>query len=137
LSPQVLVRDGLVEAVKELSFRINRSNDVQVTIQTTGFENRLPADYEITLYRICQEWINNVLKYSVANRAEVQLIEHSDEVTLMIEDNGKGFDLNALETGTGNGWKNIQSRIQILKGVVEVDSKPGRTGTTFTASIPK
>lgn len=136
LSPQVLVRDGLVEAVKELSFRINRSNDVQVTIQTTGFETRLPADYEITLYRICQEWINNVMKYSGASRAEIQLIEHSDEVTLMIEDNGKGFDLSALEQGTGNGWKNIQSRIQILKGMVELDSKPGRNGTTFTASIP-
>jgi two-component system NarL family sensor kinase len=136
LSPQVLVRDGLVQAVKELSFRINRSNGFQVIVQTTGFNERLHADFEITLYRICQEWINNVMKYSEANRADVQLIEHSDEVTLMIEDDGKGFDLIALETGKGNGWKNIQSRIQILKGTVEVDSKPGRVGTTFTASIP-
>jgi signal transduction histidine kinase len=136
LSPQVLVRDGLVDAVKELSFRINRANALQVIVQATGFDKRLPADHEITLYRICQEWINNVMKYSDATKADVQLIEHEDEVTLMIEDNGTGFDLETLEQSTGNGWKNIQSRIQILRGSVEIDSEPGRTGTTFTANIP-
>ena len=136
LSPQVLVRDGLVHALKELSFRINRSNTIKMNVQTTGFNERLQNDYEITLYRICQEWINNILKYSGASRIDVQLIEHSDEVVLMIEDDGKGFHLSALEKGSGNGWKNIQSRVQILNGDVEVDSNPERTGTTFTASIP-
>jgi signal transduction histidine kinase len=137
LSPQVLVRDGLVQAIKELAFRINRSGTVTITVQTTGLSERLPADYEIALYRVCQEWVNNLMKYSKATRAEVQIIEHEDEITLMIEDNGQGFSVSALEQSTGNGWKNIQSRIQILKGLVEVDSAPGREGNTFTASIPK
>ena len=136
LSPQVLIRDGLVQALQELSFRINRSNTINMRVQATGFNARLQHDYEITLYRICQEWINNILKYSEANRIEVQLIEHTDEIVLMIEDNGKGFDPSVLEQGSGNGWKNIQSRVQILSGQVEIDSNPQKAGTTFTASIP-
>ncbi|MFZ2906466.1 MAG: sensor histidine kinase [Cyclobacteriaceae bacterium] len=136
LSPQVLVRDGLVQALKELSFRINRSSAISMNVQATGIQKRLPSDYEITLYRICQEWINNVLKYSGATEISVQLIEHPDEIVLMIEDNGTGFDSSALETSSGNGWKNIQSRVQILNGQVEVDSSPARSGTTFTANIP-
>ncbi|MND06127.1 hypothetical protein D3C83_273280 [compost metagenome] len=55
----------------------------------------------------------------------------------MIEDNGHGFDVSSLNRSMGNGWKNIQSRIQILNGVVEVDSAVTRAGSTFTASIPK
>lgn len=136
LSPQVLVRDGLVMAIKELAFRINRANSMDITIQTTGLTERLPADYEIALYRVCQEWINNIMKYNHAERIEVQLIEHEDEITLMIEDNGKGFDVSVLEKSMGNGWKNIQSRIQILKGFAEVDSNPARQGNTFTVNIP-
>jgi len=137
LSPQVLVRDGLVQAIKELTFRINRTNAITITVQTTGLTERLSEDYEIALYRVCQEWINNVMKYSGADRVEIQLIEHDDEITLMIEDNGKGFDPSLLEKSMGNGWKNIQSRVQILKGEVEVDSSPSRNGNTFTANIPK
>lgn len=136
LSPQVLVRDGLIMAMKELAFRINRSKAIVVNVQST-FTDRLPGDYEITLYRVCQEWINNVLKYSGSTKIDIQLIDHSDEILLMIEDNGKGFSPLILENATGNGWKNIQSRIQILEGRVEIDSHPERHGTTFTASIPK
>jgi two-component system NarL family sensor kinase len=136
LSPQVLTRDGLVHAVRELAFRINRGGVVNVSVQTTGFNERLDVDYETTLYRVCQEWINNVLKYSSASQINIQLIEHDDEVTLMIEDNGTGFDASILNRSMGNGWRNIESRVQLVKGLVEVDSAPTRKGTTFTASIP-
>lgn len=137
LSPQVLTRDGLVHAVRELAFRINRGGSVNVSVQTTGFNERIDVDYETTLYRVCQEWINNVLKYSSASQVNVQLIEHEDEITMMIEDNGQGFDISVLNRSMGNGWKNIESRVQLVKGIVEVDSAPGRSGTTFTVIIPK
>jgi two-component system, NarL family, sensor kinase len=136
LSPQVLTRDGLVHAVRELAFRINRGGSVNVSVQTTGLGERLDVDYETTLYRVCQEWVNNVLKYSGASQLNIQLIEHEDEVTLMIEDNGCGFDTVMLNRSVGSGWKNIESRVQLVKGQVEVDSFPGRKGTTFTVNIP-
>lgn len=137
LSPQVLVRDGLVFALKELAFRMNRAGTVKLSIQTTGLEERLSQEYEVALYRVCQEWINNVMKYSGATHVSIQLVDHDDEVTLMIEDNGRGFDQATLLNGRGNGWKNIQSRIQILRGTVEVDTVYGTQGCTFIANIPK
>ena len=136
LSPQVLTRDGLIHALRELAFRINRGGSVTISVHTTGVNQRLNVDYETTLYRVCQEWINNVLKYSTASQVNIQLVEHDDEITLMIEDNGKGFDVSILGKSMGNGWKNIESRMQLVRGSFEVDSSPGRIGTTFTAGIP-
>ena len=136
LSPQVLSRDGLIHALRELAFRINRGNTVTISVQTTGITQRLDVDYETTLYRVCQEWINNVLKYSTATQVNIQIVEHDDEITLMIEDNGKGFDASILGKSMGNGWRNIESRMQLVGGTFEVDSSPDRIGTTFTVSIP-
>ena len=132
----VVVRYRLVHAVRELAFRINRAGSVTISVQTTGFIQRLYIEYETTLYRICQEWINNILKYSNATQVNVQLVEHDDEVTIMIEDNGAGFDTSLLDKAMGNGWKNIESRIQLIKGHVEVDSSPKRGGTTFMVNVP-
>jgi signal transduction histidine kinase len=77
------------------------------------------------------------MKYSGATRVDIQLVDHEHDLTLMIEDNGQGFNPESLERSRGNGWKNIQSRIQILKGEVEVDTLPERQGNTFIANIPK
>lgn len=136
LSPQVLVRDGLIQALKELSERLNKSGKVSLTVQSTGLENRLNANTEITIYRICQEWINNVLKYSGAKTIILQLVSHPQELLLTIEDDGEGFDASILETGKGNGWRNIQSRALVLKGEVEIDTQSGRKGSTFILTIP-
>ncbi|NJN43229.1 MAG: hypothetical protein HC811_14380 [Flammeovirgaceae bacterium] len=105
LSPQVLTSEGLTPALNELSFRINRSGKVLIRLQTTGLNGRLSSDIEINIYRICQEWINNVLKYNRATKIRIQLIDHSDELLLMIEDNGEGFDTSLLDRSKGNGWK--------------------------------
>ena len=137
LSPQVLVRDGLIQALTELAARLNKSDKVNLTVQSTGLENRLSGNSEITIYRICQEWLNNVLKYSEANKIILQLVNHPDELVVTIEDDGKGFKTDLLETGKGNGWKNIQSRSRILKGEIDIDTQEGRKGTTFILHIPK
>ncbi len=137
LSPQVLVRDGLIQALKELAARLNKSGKVNLMVQSTGLEKRLTSNSEITIYRICQEWLNNVLKYSGAAKITLQLVNHPDELLLTIEDDGKGFNPSLLETGKGNGWKNIQSRALILQGEVDIDSLGNRKGTTFTLHIPK
>ena len=137
LSPQVLIRDGLSQALKELAARLNKSGKVNLIVQSTGLENRLTPNSEITIYRICQEWLNNVLKYSGAGKIMLQLVSHPDELLLTIEDDGEGFNPTLLETGRGNGWKNIQSRARILLGEVDIDAQEGRKGSTFILTIPK
>ena len=137
LSPQVLVKEGLVQALKELAARLNKSGKINLIVQSTGLEKRLNGNDEITIYRICQEWLNNVLKYSRADKIILQLVNHPDELLVTVEDNGEGFNSTLLETGKGNGWKNIQSRAHILQGEIDIDTREGRKGTTFTLHIPK
>ncbi|HZX74498.1 MAG TPA: sensor histidine kinase [Cyclobacteriaceae bacterium] len=132
LWPQVLMRDGLVHALQELADRLNKSGRVAITVKAIGFTERLNSNAEITLYRICQEWLTNVLKHGGATKITVQLVAHADELVFTIEDNGPGFDYTQLEKGKGNGWKNIQSRANLMKAALDVDTQPGRTGTVFS-----
>ncbi|HRE67519.1 MAG TPA: tetratricopeptide repeat protein [Cyclobacteriaceae bacterium] len=136
LMPQVLVKSGLDEALKEFAARINRAGSVSVTVQTFNLNADMPDELRIALYRICQEWVNNVLKYGHANQIAIQIVQHPQELVLTIEDDGDGFELKALTSGQGNGWKNINSRLHMIKGSIEIDTIPGRKGTTLVATVP-
>lgn len=136
LMPQVLVKNGLSEAVKEFAARINRAGSIAVTVQTFNLDESMPDDLRIALYRICQEWVNNILKYSSANQIAIQMVQHPQELVVTIEDDGNGFDLSTLTAGLGNGWKNINSRLHMIKGNIEIDTTPGRRGTTLVVSVP-
>lgn len=136
LMPQVLVKNGLEEALKEFAARINRSGSVYVGVQTFDLDVNMPDELRIALYRICQEWVNNILKYGQANQVTIQMVQHPQELVLTIEDDGAGFELSALTSGQGNGWKNINSRLHMIKGSIEIDTTPGRKGTTLVATVP-
>jgi two-component system, NarL family, sensor kinase len=136
LWPQVLVRDGLVQAIQELADRLNKSGKVLIEIKTLGLTGRLNSNTEITLYRICQEWLTNILKHSGSTKTTIQLVAHTDELVFTIEDNGHGFDASQLEKGKGNGWKNIQSRANLLKAELDLDTQVNRMGTIFTVALP-
>lgn len=135
LMPQTLVQYGLVPALKEMADRMNSSGKISVRITSFDLPQRLSEVQEISLYRIVQEWINNIVKYAGAFNIEVQLIGHEVEINVTIEDDGTGFDTQKLY-GTGNGWKNIRSRLNLIKGSVEIDSEKGRKGTTLIIRIP-
>lgn len=137
LMPQALVKHNLVEALTEFSHRINKTGKFKISINSLGFKENLNDAEKVSLYRVCQEWINNVLKYSRGSAIQVQLIEHPDERVITIEDDGDGFDVQVLQQGKGNGWKNINSRVGLVGGTIDIDSTPGRKGTTFIISIPQ
>ncbi len=136
LMPQALMKEGLEQALREFATRINHSG--RITINVSGFNTSSQIDTEkkIALYRICQEWVNNAIKYSGCRNISIQLVHHPDELILTIEDDGNGFDTNNLTNGLGNGWKNINSRLALLRGHMEIDSTPGRSGTTMIISVP-
>ena len=136
LMPQTLIQLGLFPALQEMALRINQSGKVQITVQCFQMPSRLLERQEISIYRIVQEWTTNTLKYANASRIEIQLVGHENEVTITIEDNGDGFDKSALETGEGNGWKNIQSRLNLIKAEAEIDSTSGRKGNSFILNMP-
>ncbi len=137
LMPHTLIHAGLKPALDEMVSRLNQSGGPRFSVSAFNFPGRLTEQEEISLYRVIQEWTNNIIKYASANRVEIHLTGHEDELVVMVEDDGRGFDVNALEKGTGNGWKNIRSRMSVVKGTVEVDSHSSRSGTTLTLRIPK
>ncbi|MEQ6118976.1 7TM-DISM domain-containing protein [Reichenbachiella sp. MALMAid0571] len=136
LMPQTLLAAGVGEALKEFANRINESGEIIVEVSLFDMEERLTEIQEISIYRISQEWINNIIKYSNASKIELQITKDEDEITLLIEDNGTGFDKSALESGKGNGWKNIHSRANLIKGEVELDTTVGIKGNTFILNAP-
>jgi signal transduction histidine kinase len=136
LMPQVLMRGGIVEALQELASRINRSEKIRITIGAFDLVPIHETDRKVALYRICQEWLNNVIKYSGCTQINVQMVQHQHELVITIEDNGSGFDTTILSHSRGNGWKNINSRLAMVHGTIEVDSIPDRPGTTVIISVP-
>jgi signal transduction histidine kinase len=137
LMPQVLIKSGLKEALDELAGRVNRSGRVKILVNAFDLEPIEDTESKVALYRICQEWTNNILKYGRATQVNVQLVQHHDELVITIEDNGEGFDTSVLGKGQGNGWKNINSRLSIIGGAIDIDSVPGRHGTTVIITVPR
>jgi signal transduction histidine kinase len=100
---------------------------------------RLPAEYETVLFRITQEALNNVAKHAQAQNVTVTLALKSPEATLMVEDDGCGFDPAAVQPGDGRqgGWglMGIRERATLVGGRVEILSRPGQ-GTRLIVSLP-
>ncbi|HET9053212.1 MAG TPA: sensor histidine kinase, partial [Cyclobacteriaceae bacterium] len=131
LMPQTLIQHGLLPALQEMALRLNQTGKIIVSVQGYDLPARLPEVQEISVYRIIQEWVNNVIKHAGAAHVQIQLVGHEEEISLTIEDNGNGFDVSVLENSAGNGWKNIKSRTSLIKGELELDSRKGHRGTTF------
>lgn len=135
LMPQTLVKRGLPMAVQEFADRINQTGDKVIEVMIFGMDERLTELQEVSLYRISQEWVNNILKYSDASVITLQIIKDEDELTLTIEDNGMGFEAQLFYGGKGNGWRNISSRINLLDGEFDLDTSPNTRGTMVTLNI--
>lgn len=127
MMPEVLMRLGLTQAVRQLAENINSSGALQVTHQEFGLSERLDPIYEIALYRIVQELLNNVLKHSGATRVMVQFVKEGPRLNISVEDNGKGI----VDKGDSHGFgmQSVRERVQSLSGNLTIDSMPGQ-GTT-------
>jgi two-component system, NarL family, sensor kinase len=127
MMPEALVKFGLNTALIDFCNDINQSGALQVRYQSIGLENAvLDPTAAITIYRIVQELINNVLKHAAAKTAIVQLSKTNGTIAVTVEDDGKGFDTGILKQSKGIGWSNIQSRVDFLKGNLDVQSQAGK-----------
>jgi|CXWL01.1.fsa_nt_gi signal transduction histidine kinase len=126
MMPEMLTKFGLDEALKEYCNTINATKLLAVKYQSHGMETRMDKSVEIIVYRIIQELLNNTLKHAAATEAFVQLIREDNRLNLVVEDNGKGFDANLPENNKGAGWSNIRSRVEYLKGQLDVHSETGK-----------
>lgn len=136
IMPATLSKLGLVAALKNLSDSISSYSGLQIHFSAHDFNERIEEHMEISIYRIILELINNVVKHAQAGKVTVQLIRFPDHINIMVEDNGKGFDFTgAMEEKKGIGLGNILSRVDYLKGTINIDAMPGR-GTTVIIDVP-
>lgn len=134
MMPEMLVKFGLDEALKEYCNSVSSTKLMLVKYQSFGMDMRLDSSKEIIIYRIIQELLNNILKHAAASEALVQLVKEQNRLSMVVEDNGRGFDPSDLETNKGAGWTNIRSRVDYLQGHMDIRSESGK-GTTVTIVI--
>lgn len=134
LMPRVLLDFGLTAALQTLVNRVNNSNRCKVEFIHTFSGEPLDQSIELNLYRICQELVSNALKHARAKSIFVQLVKNEEHLTLMVEDDGKGFDLSKLKLSDGIGLSNIEMRTKVMNGELNIDSSPGR-GSVVTIEI--
>lgn len=131
MMPEMLVKFGVDEALKEYANSITATKLLEVNYQSFGMKERLQSPSEIIIYRIVQELLNNVLKHASATEVLVQLVREENRLHVLVEDNGKGFNAALLENNKGAGWTNIRSRVDYLKGRLDINSEPGK-GTSVS-----
>ncbi len=124
MMPSALLNKGLPDALRELADKITNKH-LSVSFYSEGFTERLSTTTETILFRVIQECINNSIKHAEASTLDISLINDNDGISVTIEDNGKGFVIDGEQTEEGMGLSNIRSRIQFLKGTVDIDSSPG------------
>ena len=134
MASDVLIKLGIVAAIKDFIQNIDQ-NLLKTNFQSVGLDERISSGIETVLYRIVQESVNNVIKHAKATHLDIQLLKEAHELTLIIEDNGVGFNINEMENFNGIGLRNIKSRIEYLKGTIDFDSAPNR-GTVISIFVP-
>lgn len=129
MMPEVLLKLGLVQALKDFCNSITSAGSFHISLLTYGMEERLPVNTEIMVYRIVQELLNNIIKHAKATEVIVQFNRNDNHIDITVEDNGCGFDPNALHTKPHAGLDIIRTRVNYLNGAMSMDSQPG-IGTT-------
>jgi signal transduction histidine kinase len=139
LSPAILEDLGLQSALKYLINEVSKHYTVSHAFEVEDLDQLFPAEAQIIIYRIFQECLTNISKHAGATEVSVAIKEHNGLISLMIEDNGAGFDpaliLLRRTTDRGLGLAALDERARMLGGTLEIWSQPG-AGTRMTCVIP-
>jgi signal transduction histidine kinase len=133
LMPRSLEEEGLTSTLEDLFEKTFSGTSINCSFEHHKAEKRYPKEVELSLYRITQELINNILKHANAKNVHVQLYKIRTKLVMTVEDDGVGFDVS--EKSEGHGLLNIKSRIETVNGNVEFESSD-TSETVITLSIP-
>ncbi|TLX78254.1 PAS domain S-box protein [Labilibacter sediminis] len=123
LMPKVVDQNGVAVAIESLINAIKGSTSTDLVFYHNFGSTRLTLAVEMTIYRIVQEAVNNMIKYSKADTCSIQLLKSNDLVTLTIEDDGIGFE--PQNTNHTFGLNSMKTRTDAIGGYLEVESTPG------------
>ena len=135
LRPSLLDHFGLATALRAYVDSACTKAAVQAEIRLPEDGEPIPKDIAITLFRIVQEGLNNVIQHANAKHVTLELTAGGGEYTFTLEDDGRGFDPNSARDGWPHGIMGMQQRVRALGGKFSLESAPGR-GTTLRVTVP-
>jgi len=137
LSPHILNNFGLVRALNNFSNKVNVAGTIKINLESDLKDERFDNNVEVVLYRVVCELINNTIKHAKAKKIDLSLTKDGEYLSIVYKDDGKGFDVDKVinqPSGTGMGFSNIYSRINSLKGEINIESEQ-KKGTFVTIKV--
>ncbi len=133
LMPDMLLAEGLPDAVFYFCEAITKNLPLKIIFHQDGPLPRIKAELELSIYRIIQELVQNIIKHARASQAIVQLFYTENQIlAITVEDDGQGFNLTENKHISGGmGLQSIRSRMQVLKGIMEIQTAPGKGTTVY------
>jgi len=137
LGPSVLEDLGLCSALEWLADRVRIEAGLRVDLHLACDCDAVPHDVAVTMFRVAQEALTNIVRHAAAGRAEITLSTRPDLCTLIVTDDGMGFDTgHAREDPTSSvGLFGMEERLALVGGALEIASRPG-SGTRIVARAP-
>lgn len=129
LTPEILLQNGLVEAVHTFCEKMAKATGLEIDFQVYGDLPLMETDFELSLYRMVQELIHNVIKHAQATQLLVQFSYQNERLGITIEDNGIGLSREIINRSKGTGLNNIYARVKILNGHMDIVND--ESGTTI------
>jgi signal transduction histidine kinase len=137
LSPHILNNFGLIRALNNFSNKINITKTIRINLVSDLKDERFDPNVEVVLYRVICELINNTIKHAQARKIDIDVTKEGNYLNIRYSDNGKGFDVSKVieQPGSGGmGFSNIYSRINSLKGEINIESEH-KKGTLVTIKV--
>jgi len=139
LRPTLLDELGLPAAIHRYAKDTLQVQGIEVSAEFIGAEERLPPEVEVTLFRVAQGVIGNILEHSMAKNTSIKLVCNVSECQLCIEDDGQGFNVDKVTrvdpSGRGAGVFTMKERVKLVGGVCHIESRPGQ-GTRVMVNVP-
>ncbi len=134
LYPNMLDELGLEGSLQWLCKEFTAINGIPCVFKATHDEEKLPAEYKVDFFRICQEALSNVMYHAEATEVQVHLWNHLDSCSLLVADDGKGFEVQHYEQSAG--MVSMRKRATFVNGQLKIDSKPGKgSRVCFTITL--
>ena len=132
LHPAKLEILGLEKAAAGFCAELSSRHNLTIDVHFENIPAALPRELSLSLYRVLQEALQNVVKHSASRQASVSLHGHLDTINLTVKDSGAGFDPQESISGSGLGLTSMKERLKVVGGHLSIHSQPGH-GTTIHA----
>ena len=137
LRPYQLDRFGLTKTLEDAAELLAKAGSLKIETQIDNVDDAFSAEAQISIFRVVQEWLNNVVKHARASTARLTVRRDPTAVRMILEDDGVGFDPAAVMSRTGSfGLANLRERVRLLGGTLKIDTAPGK-GTRLSVVLER